>query len=86
MGLLTYPVLQAADILLYKADSVPVGEDQVQHLELSRDIARKWNARFFPGPPIFPGAQTTAHSRAQDNGARWKGENVQIHGEHHCVA
>jgi tryptophanyl-tRNA synthetase len=41
-------VLQAADILLYKADMVPVGEDQVQHLELSREIARRWNARFHP--------------------------------------
>ena len=47
-GLLNYPVLQAADILLYKADLVPVGEDQVQHLELSREIARRWNARFAP--------------------------------------
>ncbi|MBA3340567.1 MAG: tryptophan--tRNA ligase [Gemmatimonadaceae bacterium] len=47
-GLLNYPVLQAADILLYKADMVPVGEDQVQHLELSREIARRWNARFAP--------------------------------------
>ncbi|MEX0909227.1 MAG: tryptophan--tRNA ligase, partial [Gemmatimonadaceae bacterium] len=45
VGLLTYPVLQAADILLYKADLVPVGEDQLQHLELSREVARKWNAR-----------------------------------------
>ena len=48
-GLLNYPVLQAADILLYKADLVPVGEDQVQHLELSREIARRWNTRFSPG-------------------------------------
>jgi tryptophanyl-tRNA synthetase len=54
VGLLTYPVLQAADILLYKADSVPVGEDQLQHLELSRDVARKWNARFSPEAPFFP--------------------------------
>ncbi len=45
-GILNYPVLQAADILLYRAELVPVGEDQVQHLELSREIARKWNARF----------------------------------------
>jgi tryptophanyl-tRNA synthetase len=45
-GLLNYPVLQAADILLYRADGVPVGEDQLQHLELSRDVARRWNARF----------------------------------------
>src|SRR5882672_4571278 len=50
-GLLNYPVLQAADILLYRAELVPVGEDQVQHLELSREIARKWNARFdVPSP------------------------------------
>ena len=45
-GLFTYPVLQAADILLYDASRVPVGEDQVQHLELSREIARRFNQRF----------------------------------------
>jgi tryptophanyl-tRNA synthetase len=45
-GLLNYPVLQAADILLYRADRVPVGEDQVQHLELSRVVARRWNSLF----------------------------------------
>ena len=45
-GLLDYPVLMAADILLYKADFVPVGEDQLQHLELTRDIARIFNRRF----------------------------------------
>ena len=56
-GLLTYPVLMAADILLYRADRVPVGEDQVQHLELSREIARKWNAEFSPGTPFFPEPQ-----------------------------
>ncbi len=53
MGLMDYPVLQAADILVYKAGFVPVGEDQVQHVELSREIARKFNARFgqvFPEP------------------------------------
>ena len=52
-GLFTYPVLQAADILLYLADGVPVGEDQIQHLELSRRIARRFNSRFgdfFPEP------------------------------------
>jgi tryptophanyl-tRNA synthetase len=55
VGLLTYPVLQAADILLYHADLVPVGEDQVQHLELSREVARRWNARFAtPEAPYFP--------------------------------
>lgn len=53
MGLMDYPVLQAADILVYKAAFVPVGEDQVQHVELSREIARKFNARYgdvFPEP------------------------------------
>ena len=45
-GLFTYPVLQAADILIYQATKVPVGEDQRQHLELAREIVRKWNARF----------------------------------------
>ena len=54
VGLLTYPVLQAADILLYRADSVPVGEDQLQHLELSREVARRWNARFSPDSAFFP--------------------------------
>lgn len=48
VGLFTYPVLQAADILLYDADRVPVGEDQRQHLELSRDLAQRFNARFGP--------------------------------------
>jgi tryptophanyl-tRNA synthetase len=46
VGLLTYPVLQAADILLYQADLVPVGEDQRQHLELARDVAQRFNNRF----------------------------------------
>ncbi len=54
-GLLTYPVLQAADILLYRADVVPVGDDQIQHVELTREIARKWNRRF--GKEFFPEAQ-----------------------------
>ncbi|KAJ7063692.1 hypothetical protein C8F01DRAFT_1251215 [Mycena amicta] len=52
-GLLTYPVLQAADILLYRATHVPVGEDQRQHLELSRDLADTFN-RTFKGPQLFP--------------------------------
>lgn len=55
-GLFTYPVLQAADILAYKASKVPVGEDQVQHIELTRRMARRFNARFgetFPEPEVL---------------------------------
>jgi tryptophanyl-tRNA synthetase len=57
-GLFNYPVLQAADILLYRADGVPVGEDQVQHVELSRRTARRFNAYFgelFPEPEPIVG-------------------------------
>ncbi len=46
VGLFTYPILQAADILLYQPKSVPVGEDQRQHLELTRDLATRFNSRF----------------------------------------
>jgi tryptophanyl-tRNA synthetase len=53
-GLFTYPVLMAADILVYRAQVVPVGDDQVQHLELAREITRKFNARF---GPVFPEPQ-----------------------------
>ena len=53
VGLYTYPVLQAADILAYKATKVPVGEDQRQHLELTRDIAQKFN-NDFDAPGFFP--------------------------------
>ncbi|KAE8231441.1 hypothetical protein CF326_g3541 [Tilletia indica] len=56
LGLFAYPVLQAADILLYKSTHVPVGDDQVQHLELTRDIADSFNSRFkrrlFPSPQL----------------------------------
>ena len=58
VGLFTYPVLMAADILIYRADRVPVGKDQVQHLEMTRDMASKFNlayAKIFPEPlPIVP--------------------------------
>ena len=46
VGLFTYPVLMAADVLLYDTDVVPVGEDQRQHLELARDVAQRFNSRF----------------------------------------
>jgi len=61
-GLFNYPVLQAADILIYKAHKVPVGRDQVQHIELTRRIARRFNSRFgefFPEPePILTEASS----------------------------
>jgi len=60
-GILNYPILQAADVLLYKADAVPVGEDQRQHLELMRDIARKFNASYgetFPVTEALIGEET----------------------------
>jgi tryptophanyl-tRNA synthetase len=68
VGLYTYPLLMAADILVYKATHVPVGEDQRQHLELSRDIAQKFNSDyelpdFFPLPePVIMGAGTRVMS------------------------
>ena len=68
VGLYTYPVLQAADILVYKATHVPVGEDQKQHLELTRDIAQKFNndfgaQSFFPLPePVIQGPATRVMS------------------------
>jgi tryptophanyl-tRNA synthetase len=52
-GLFAYPVLQAADILLYDADLVPVGQDQRQHLEVTRDIAERFNNTFGAGEPVF---------------------------------
>jgi tryptophanyl-tRNA synthetase len=54
-GLLNYPILQAADILIYRADAVPVGEDQAQHLEFTREVARRFNHRF---GPLFPEPET----------------------------
>ncbi len=62
VGLFTYPVLQAADVLLYQADRVPVGEDQRQHLELTRDLAGRFNARYgraftIPVPHIVAGSK-----------------------------
>jgi tryptophanyl-tRNA synthetase len=68
VGLYTYPVLMAADILVYKATHVPVGEDQKQHLELARDIAQKFNndfgvPEFFPQPePVITGPATRVMS------------------------
>jgi len=77
-GLLGYPVLMASDILLYKADTVPVGEDQLPHLELTREIARRFNSLFgdtFPEPaakltnaPLIMGLDgATKMSKSADN-------------------
>ncbi len=73
VGLFTYPILQAADILLYHADHVPVGEDQRQHVELTRDLAQRFNSRFgktltVPEPYILAGTakiQDLADPRAK---------------------
>jgi tryptophanyl-tRNA synthetase len=56
-GFLGYPVLQAADILIYKGDFVPVGEDQVPHVELTREIARRFNQFYGKSAPVFPEPQ-----------------------------
>ncbi len=57
MGLLYYPVLMAADILLYKAEVVPVGKDQIPHIEVTREFARKFNTMFGQGRTILPEPQ-----------------------------
>ena len=68
LSLLTYPALMAADILLYRADAVPVGEDQRQHLELTRTLARRFNARYgdvFAVPePVDAGGRRTPEGPA----------------------
>ena len=78
IGLFTYPVLMAADILLYKADTVPVGKDQVQHLEITRDIANNFNrlygtifplpqAKFHPRSHLIPGTDGRKMSKSYGN-------------------
>jgi tryptophanyl-tRNA synthetase len=83
VGLFTYPVLQAADILLYRAAVVPVGEDQVQHLELSRDTARRWNRRFgedfFPQPkPVLTPARRIMGLDGQSKMSKSKGNDLSL--------
>jgi tryptophanyl-tRNA synthetase len=56
-GFLGYPLLQAADILIYKATAVPVGEDQLPHIELTREIARRFNSLYCKEKPLFPEPQ-----------------------------
>ena len=73
VGLFTYPILQAADILLYQADAVPVGEDQRQHLELTRDLAQRFNNRFgqtFTLPAAYIVRETAKIWDLQEPGAK----------------
>jgi tryptophanyl-tRNA synthetase len=73
VGLFTYPVLQAADILLYQADRVPVGEDQRQHLELTRNLAQRFNSRYgetFTVPDAFIPPETAKVLDLQDPTAK----------------
>ena len=70
-GIFTYPILMAADVLLYKAEIIPVGDDQVQHLEMAREICRRFNARFgevFPEPQ--PKLSTTPRIMGLDGKAK----------------
>jgi tryptophanyl-tRNA synthetase len=73
VGLFTYPILQAADILLYQADQVPVGEDQRQHLELTRDLAQRFNTRYgqtFTVPAAYIVKDTAKITDLQDPTAK----------------
>jgi tryptophanyl-tRNA synthetase len=65
-GLFTYPVLMAADILLYQADAVPIGDDQRQHLELARDLAERFNSRFGKTLTVPRGVYPEAGARIMD--------------------
>ncbi len=87
VGLYTYPVLMAADILVYKATHVPVGEDQKQHLELARDIAQKFN-NDFGAPDFFPLPEPviTGTGHARDELARRHQENVEVGRERQFAA
>ena len=87
VGLYAYPTLMAADILVYRATHVPVGEDQKQHLELSRDIAQKFNNDFAEsihahgfGDAFFPAARAAdpGAGDARDVAARRHQENVEV--------
>ncbi len=80
-GLLTYPVLMAADILIHRAVKVPVGKDQEQHLEMARNFANRFNARygeeFFPEPQVWrSNAETVKIMSLDGNGKMSKSENA----------
>jgi len=79
-GLLTYPVLMAADILIHRAVKVPVGKDQEQHLEMARNFAQRFNSRYgeyFPEPQVFRFSNDTVKIMALDGtGKMSKSENI----------
>lgn len=86
-GLLTYPILQAADILLYHGNSIPVGKDQLQHLELTNDIIKFFNNRFFPSaegyfsliePVLTPSAKIMSLSDPEKKMSKSLGEKSYI--------
>ena len=79
VGLFTYPVLMAADILLYQTDIVPVGDDQKQHVELTRDLAERFNARYGADVPRADAGDPAGH-RAHLRPAEPDGEDVEVGG------
>lgn len=92
-GLMNYPILQAADILIYRADCVPIGQDQVQHLELSRNIAERFNAQFgveffrLPEPLLtdFPKIMSTADPMRKMSKSLGEKHYINIFGEEAVV-
>ena len=83
VGLFTYPILQAADILLYQADQVPVGEDQRQHLELSRTLAHRFNHRYgqtFVPPQPYILAEVAKIYDLQDPAAKMSKSSSSVQG------
>ena len=89
MGLLDYPVLQAADIVIYKASRVPVGKDQAAHLELSREIVRAFNRRYgpiFPEPqPVFSDAPIVLGTDGARKMSKSAGNTIPIFAEPHEI-
>ena len=85
LGLLDYPILQAADIVIYKANRVPVGRDQAAHLELSREIVRAFNRRYgsiFPEPePVYTEAPTVLGIDGQSKMSKSAGNTIPIFAE-----
>ncbi len=79
LGLLDYPILQAADIVIYKASRVPVGKDQAAHLELSREIVRAFNRRY--GADL-PRAGAGLHRGACRARHRWRAQDGQERRQH----